>query len=320
MLKHLGVDITNRHNRKCFHTKRNVQLLWLLVSSLETTLVLKLEQMVTVLADQPIGIFDSGVGGLTVLRAMRQLLPNEHLLYLGDTARVPYGTKSVDSVCRYARQAAQLLVDRKIKLLTIACNTASAVAIEQLQDLYQPLPVIGVLVPGAQAACAASNHGKIAVIATESTVRGGAYEKAIRAIEPKASVDQYPCSLLVALAEEGWVDGPIVEAVVQKVLHPVMNGSSTDKPDCLVLGCTHLPVLAEAIGNVMGPTVKIIDSATTTAAAVRQQLSDQGLLRQGGETPTIQFLATDSAERFARVGEIFLGHSLLPTDVEHVDL
>ena len=272
------------------------------------------------LADRPIGIFDSGVGGLTVLHALRDLLPNEHLLYLGDTARVPYGTKSAESVCRYAQQAAQLLVDRKIKLLAIACNTASAVAMAPLQQRYRPLPVVGVLEPGAQAACAASRSGRIAVIATESTVRGGAYEKAILAIRPDAKVDQYPCSLLVALAEEGWVRGPLAEAIVRQYLHPVLQGPSENKPDCLVLGCTHLPVLAEPIGNVLGSSVTMIDSATTTATAVRQQLDEQDLLRQSADPATVQFLATDSAERFARVGGLFLGHTLSPGDVEHVDL
>lgn len=275
---------------------------------------------IDVLADRPIGIFDSGVGGLTVLRALRELLPNERLLYLGDTARVPYGTKSATSVCRYAQQAAQLLVNRQIKLLTVACNTASAVAVEQLQDIFRPLPVIGVIGPGAQAACTSSIDGRIAVIATESTVRGGAYEKAIHAIRPDATVNMYPCSVLVALAEEGWIQGRVVEAAIEEYLQPLLGPAATDKPDCLVLGCTHLPVLAKPIRQVIGPSIAIVDSATTTATAVRKRLIDQNLLRHSNDDPTLQFLATDSTERFAVTGSLFLGHRLSPSDVEHVDL
>lgn len=271
-------------------------------------------------SEQPIGIFDSGVGGLTVLSALRKILPKENLIYLGDTARVPYGTKSDDSVRRYARQTAQLLVDRQIKLLTIACNTASAVAMALLQQLYQPLPVIGVLVPGAQAACATSQSGRIAVLATESTVRGGAYETEMTRIRPEVVVEQFPCSLLVALAEEGWVRGPLAEAIVRQYLNPILNGPTDCRSDCLVLGCTHLPVLTGPIGAVIGSSVTVIDSATTTANAVRQKLEDQDLLRQSDDSGTVHYLATDSAERFAKVGSIFLKNTLLPGDIEHVDL
>ena len=159
----------------------------------------------------PIGVFDSGIGGLTVLRALRRALPKESFIYLGDTARLPYGTKSAASVLRYSLQASELLVTRGIKCLVIACNTAAAVSIEILTERFAPLPVIGVIAPGAEAGCRASRSGHIAVLATEGTVRGGAYQRAIAGIRPAATVVAQACSLFVALAEEGWTEGPIVE-------------------------------------------------------------------------------------------------------------
>jgi len=181
------------------------------------------------LRELPIGIFDSGVGGLTVLRAVRERLPRERFLYLGDTARLPYGTKSAESVRRYSLQAADLLLNRGIKYLLVACNTASAVALDALRERYAPLPVMGVIDPGAEAACAASRSRQIAVVATEGTIRGGAYQRSINARMPDALVVGRACSLFVALAEEGWTDGPIVEAVARRYLdelferHPAVD-------------------------------------------------------------------------------------------------
>jgi len=271
----------------------------------------------------PIGVFDSGVGGLTVLRALREALPHEPLLYLGDTARLPYGSKSAATVVRYAEQAARVLVARGVKLLVIACNTASAVALEHLSEVFRPLPVIGVVDPGAEAACAASTTGEIIVIATEGTVRGGAYERAIRARRAQARVVQTPCPLFVALAEEGWTAGPIAEAIAHRYLDSVLREHPA--ADCLVLGCTHFPVLRAAISAVVGPRLTLVDSAETTARVVAAELAARDLLHPGAERQAgCRFLATDAPDRFARVGAVFMGEalgpSLRPEAVELVDL
>jgi len=268
-----------------------------------------------------VGVFDSGVGGLTVLRALARVLPHEDFLYLGDTARLPYGTKSPESIRRYALQAAALLRERGVKCLVVACNTASAVALDDLAAEFAPVPVLGVVEPGAAAACAATRTGHIAVVATESTVRGGAYQSAIHRRRPDASVAARACPLFVALAEEGWTEGPVVEAVIHRYLDDLFDAGATAHPDTLVLGCTHFPVLASAIRKVLGEQVAIVDSAETTAAALVRVLDAAGLRRPahaaGGR---IRLLATDSAERFARVGGTFLGRPLQPGDVEVVEL
>ncbi len=269
----------------------------------------------------PVGVFDSGVGGLTVLRALARTLPYEDFLYLGDTARLPYGTKSPESIRRYALQAAALLRDRGVKCLVVACNTASAVALGDLAAEFAPVPVLGVVEPGAAAACAATRSGHIAVVATESTVRGGAYQAAIHRLRPDATVVARACPLFVALAEEGWTDGPVVEAVMHRYLDDVFAPAASARPDTLVLGCTHFPVLANSLRSVLGPDVAIVDSAETTAAALAGVLGAAGLRRPddrpGGR---IGLMATDSAERFARVGGTFLGRPLAAGDVEVVDL
>jgi glutamate racemase len=268
-----------------------------------------------------VGVFDSGVGGLTVLRALARALPHEDFLYLGDTARLPYGTKSPESIRRYALQAAALLRERGVKCLVVACNTASAVALADLVAEFVPVPVLGVVEPGAAAACAVTRTAHIAVVATESTVRGGAYQSAIHRRRPDASVAAVACPLFVALAEEGWTDGPVVEAVIHRYLDEPFDAAAPVRPDTLVLGCTHFPVLAPAIRKVLGERVAIVDSAETTAAALVGVLDAAGLRRPahlvGG---CIELLATDSAERFARVGGTFLGRPLQLSDVEVVDL
>jgi len=269
-------------------------------------------------AQLPIGVFDSGVGGLTVLRALRQRLPNEQFIYLGDTARLPYGTKSGDSVLRYSIQAAQFLIQQGIKYLVIACNTASSVAVEPLRQRFAPIPVIGVIGPGSMAGCANSRTGHIAVLATEGTVRGGAYQRAIARLNPDAHVVAQACSLFVALAEEGWTDGAIAEAIA----HRYVDGLFRDDPniDTLLLGCTHFPVLISALSAVVGPSVTIVDSAETTATAVQKELRDRGLLNPGRVSLRPILQATDSPERFARVGSRFLGEAFETSQVELVDL
>lgn len=267
-------------------------------------------------ADLPIGVFDSGVGGLTVLRAIRERLPNESLMYLGDTARLPYGTKSPETVTRYALQATRILVERGIKMLVVACNTASAVALDALRAQYPGTPVVGVVEPGAQAACDATRTGRVVVIGTEGTIRGGAYERAIRGRRPDVRVTGIACPLFVGLAEEGWTRGEVPQAVARAYLGEVLAPDAGDRPDCLVLGCTHFPVLVDVLASLAGPSVTLVDSAATTAAVVAEQVAG-AMAASGGE---LQLLATDATHRFARVGSGFLGHPLDPAGVELVDL
>jgi glutamate racemase len=268
--------------------------------------------------DRPIGVFDSGVGGLTVLRELADALPREELLYLGDTARLPYGTKSAATVSRYAIQASRVLVDRGVKLLVVACNTASALALDDLVEAFPTIDVIGVVRPGAGAACRASQSGRIVVLATEATASHGAYEREIRRIRPDANVTSKACSLFVSLAEEGWTDGGIARAVAAEYLRPVLDPGPA--PDCLVLGCTHFPVLTAAIRSVTGDGIAIVDSAATTANAVARLLDERGLRRTHPSTERPRFLATDSTDRFARVASRFLPAALSPSQIELVDL
>lgn len=272
-------------------------------------------------AEAPIGVFDSGVGGLTVLAALRAALPRERFVYLGDTARVPYGTKSPESVVRYSLQATGALVARGVKAVVVACNTASAVAIDPLRAAHAPLPVHGVIGPGARAAVAASRARRIAVIATEGTVRGGAYLRALRALDPQVAVSQQACALLVALAEEGWTSGKVVDDVLERYLDPLFGpgAPAAARPDALVLGCTHFPPFAAAIAARLGPAVAVVDSAATTAHEMAEHLAAAGLARRAGEG-SARFLVTDGPERFARVAATFLGHPLDPAEVETVDL
>ncbi len=266
----------------------------------------------------PIGIFDSGIGGLTVMRALVARLPNEDFVYLGDTARLPYGTKSGDTVTRYAVQAAAALVRRRVKMLVVACNTASAVALPALEHAFAPTPVIGVIAPGAEAALIAAPAGPIAVIGTEGTVKGGAYVRAIEAHGRAVPVIQQACPLFVSIAEEGLIDGPIAEAIAHRYLAPLL--AAVPKPKAIVLGCTHFPALRETIAKIAGPEIVLVDSAQTTAKAVEAILRERNLARQTRSRTSHSFLATDAPDRFARVGEIFLGSPIDPGQVELVDL
>lgn len=268
--------------------------------------------------DSPIGVFDSGVGGLTVLRALRERMPNESFVYLGDTARLPYGTKSAESVTRYSAQAADFLVRRGIKYLVIACNTASSVAVEALRTRYAPLPVIGVIEPGADAACAASKSGHVAVIATEGTIRGGAYQRQLSRRNAQISVAAQACSLFVALAEEGWTEGAIAEEVSRRYLGELF--ARDPDIDTLLLGCTHFPVLVNALKATIPSGVAIVDSALTTAAHLQADLAARALERQSSARGVTHLLATDGPERFARVGSRFLGETFEASKVELVDL
>jgi len=269
--------------------------------------------------DRPIGVFDSGMGGLTLLRALLARLPNERFVYLGDTARLPYGTKSPETVQAYALQATRLLVSEGVKMVVVACNTASAVALRPLTEALSPVPVIGVIEPGARAGVTTTRNNHIAVIATEGTVKGAAYARAIAALNGNIKVVQQPCQVFVALAEEGWTNSPATRAAAEHYLGPLFKNPSA--PDTLVLGCTHFPVLTETIRKVIGSKVALVDSAETTAIAVADALASGRLgsmsVTNGGGA---RIFATDSPERFARVGAVFLGRPIDAETVELVDL
>ena len=269
----------------------------------------------------PVALFDSGVGGLTVLKALAARLPAEDLIYLGDTARLPYGTKGRDTIIRYTLRAAQTLANSGAKMLVIACNTATAAALPVLREHFAPLPVLGVVEPGAQAAARTSRSGEIVVIATEATITDGAYQRAIARIRPEAHVRGRACTLFVPMAEEGWMDGPLVEGVAWRYLEDLFTPAApAPRPDTLLLGCTHFPLLQAALQNVVGPQVRIVDSAATTAASVNEELARLGLLRAGGRTGDRRFMTTDNRNRFARTGSLFLCGPLKDSDIELVDL
>lgn len=252
-----------------------------------------------------IGVFDSGVGGLTVLKAIMDRLPMESTVYLGDTARVPYGTKSGEVVTKYSLANARALLEYDIKALVVACNTASAVALPAL-EAQLPIPVIGVIVPGAQAAVAATKTKKVAVIGTPGTIASGAYQSALTAAAPEMEVHARPCPLFVPLAEEGWTEGDVPRLVAQKYLGADFLGDV----DTLVLGCTHYPLLASVIQQVVGPKVTLVDSAHATAERLAVVLRERELTRLERGTVERHYLVTDTPNRFLEVGERFLGRKL----------
>lgn len=264
--------------------------------------------------DQAIGVFDSGMGGLTVLRALKQLMPDESFIYLGDTARLPYGTKSPETVIKYATQNAKLLLDRDIKLLVVACNTASTTALGYLQKQFPQIPIIGVLEPSVRMAVEVSQNHHIAILATETTIQSGQYQALIRQLKPEAKVFAQSCGLFVALAEEGFTDGEIALLTVKKYLEPII--SHPHLHDCVILGCTHFPALIKPISKVLGPQINIIDSAHATAKAVQSILEHEQLLSDEGTHRHTTFLVTDSPERFIRVGKTFYGEAI----PDHIEL
>ena len=260
----------------------------------------------------PIGVFDSGIGGLTVVAALHRELPNESILYLGDTARVPYGTKSPDVVRRYALTCSRFLVAQGAKMVVVACNTASAHGIESMRSTLA-VPVVGVIEPGAALAARHSQSGRIGVIGTEGTILSGSYQSAVRALRPEASVVAKPCPLFVPLAEEGLGEHPATRLIAQDYLVPLTR----EGIDTLVLGCTHYPLLAHVIESVLGPQIEVIDSATAVAGAVRDVLREHRLEATHKAEPD-RFYATDVSQRFYRVGRAFLGEAI--AEAHHVDL
>lgn len=270
-------------------------------------------------ASLPIGLFDSGVGGLTVLKALQERLPCENYRFLGDTARLPYGTKGRDTIIRYTLNAAHRLVSvGAVKMLVIACNTATSCALPSLRKVFPDIPVLGVVEPGARAAVRATRTGYIAVLATEATIKGGAYQEAIFRLRPDARVVGRACPLFVPLAEEGLVEGEIAEAVERLYVSGLFEGS--DRPDTVVLGCTHYPLLRKSLARVIGRGVSLVDSAEVTAESVEEYLTGKNLKNPSGVPGETHFMATDNAQRFARTGGIFLGRELSEGDVELVDI
>jgi glutamate racemase len=250
---------------------------------------------------RPIGVFDSGIGGLTVLNELAAALKAEDFIYLGDTARLPYGTKSNEVIIRYSRENSGFLLAKGIKMLVVACNTASAVALAEIsRDTI--VPVIGVIEPGAKAAVKASRSGKIGVIGTEATIASGSYTRAIQALRPGAEIYTRACPLLVPLVEEGWTDNEIAERTVAHYLDSLKASGI----DTLLLGCTHYPLLRGLFERILGPKVKIVDSATATAAAVRERLAALKLARSGA-SGSQSFFVTETPDRFVRVGRRFIG-------------
>lgn len=252
-----------------------------------------------------IGIFDSGVGGLTVLKEIIKSLPQEDTLYLGDTARVPYGTKSPETVTRYSMEITTFLVQRDIKLLVAACNTVSAVSLEALKKKFS-LPIVGVIEPGARRAAAVTKSGKVGVIGTEGTIRSSAYTKAIKRINPEIEVVTRACPLFVPLAEEGWIDNDIARLTAEKYL----RGLRSEGVDTLVLGCTHYPILKDTIAATMGEGVQLVDSAAETARTVAEILRNSGLIRPPAERGNHHYFVTDVPAGFLKVGNRFLGETL----------
>lgn len=269
----------------------------------------------------PIGVFDSGLGGLTVVRAIAEALPGEELVYLGDTARVPYGTRSAHTVIRYARGCGALLAGHGIKMLVVACNTVSAVALDMLR-VELDMPVLGVIEPGARAAVRASASGRIGVIATAGTVGSGAYPRAVASFETRAEVKQLAAPLLVPLAEEGWLEGEVPALVVRKYLGELFAGDA--RMDALVLGCTHYPLLADVIAGEAARAARreiaIVDSGVAAARELRAMLEERALLADERERAALRLMVTDRPGRFAEVASRFLGRDVEGLAVEQVDL
>jgi glutamate racemase len=254
----------------------------------------------------PIGVFDSGIGGLTVVRELERQLPHERIIYFGDTARVPYGPKSPTTVQRYSREISDWLVGEGVKAIVVACNTATAHALPMLRE-YLSVPVVGVVEPGARAAMRATRSRVVGVIGTAGTIASGAYERAIHAIDPAARVVAHACPLFVPLVEEGWLDREATRLIAQEYLEPLAVAGV----DTIVLGCTHYPLLAPLLGEIARPGVRLIDSAAETAAETRRTLREHGLEAPApGTAPAHRFVASDAPDHVLRVGQRFLGSAI----------
>src|SRR5438093_3818223 len=266
--------------------------------------------------ERPIGVFDSGIGGLTVVKALRDLLPDEKIFYLGDTARVPYGGKSASTVERYSLEIADILIEENAKIVVVACNTASSLALPKLEK-HLPVAVIGVIRPGARAAVADTRNDHIGVIGTRATIKSGAYERELRALNPNIRISVRACPLLVPLIEEAWLDDELTDRVIGRYLEPLVR----EGIDTLVLGCTHYPLLIDALSRALGEKVKLVDSARNCATAVQELLDREQLRTPSGTSGDLEVTLTDLPDSFLHVardalqldiGEVHLRDMLHP--------
>jgi len=253
----------------------------------------------------PIGVFDSGLGGLTVVKQILLHLPNESIIYFGDTARLPYGTKSISTVHKFSLQIARFLQDQGVKIIVVACNTASSLALNVIKE-NTAVPVLGVIEPGVSAALRVSKSKSIGVIGTTATILSGAYEKILKKLDPAVNVNSVACPLFVPLVEEGWEQSDVAEMIARKYLDQIIN----TEIDTLILGCTHYPILKDVLHKVISDRVKIIDSSVEIAREVHSLLEMQNLLRGQVEKPHHQFYVSDRPQRFEEIAERFLGESL----------
>jgi glutamate racemase len=260
-------------------------------------------------SNRPIGIFDSGIGGLTVLKEIIENLPHENTIYLGDTARVPYGIRSPETVIKYSFENTKFLCTRNIKLLIIACNTASSISLDAIKNSIS-IPVIGVIAPGARAAVKATRNKRVGIIGTDATIMSNAYTHVIKALDERIEVYGLPCPLFVPLVEEGWTEGNIATLVARKYLKNIKKKDI----DTLVLGCTHYPLLKTVISKVMGRSIRLIDSAVETSQEIKTTLERLTIIRKEKARPARKFYVTDAPEKFLKLGERFLGKK-----IEHIE-
>lgn len=265
------------------------------------------------MVESPIGIFDSGVGGLTVVSELFRILPQEDIIYFGDTAHLPYGSKSKEAVTRFSLDIVNFLKAQKVKIVIVACNTASSFALSRLREKID-LPVIGVIEPGAQAAIDTTRNFKIGIIGTEGTIKSRAFEEALKKINRDVKIFSQACPLFVPLVEEGWLDEPETSQIAEKYLSPLKDKGI----DTLILGCTHYPLLKELLSRIMGQGVSLIDTAEATAKAVKKSLGEKNLLRKGNHKPVYKFFVSDDPEKFLQLGMRFLGKGI--DKAERVDL
>jgi len=262
---------------------------------------------------RPIGVFDSGIGGLTVVKEIMEQLPNESIVYFGDTARVPYGTKSKETITRYSFQCIKFLLEKKVKAIVVACNTASAASLDIIKESFD-IPIVGVVEPGAIAACEVTKLNRIGIIGTESTVSSGAYEKEINVINNDVKMVLRACPLFVPIAEEGWQDTEIAKLTARQYLEDLKQKGI----DALVMACTHYPLLEKTIGEVMGADIKLVNPAFETAKALKKELQHLGIQSKGSKAAAYEFYVSDNPVKFKKVGENFLSKPV--SHVQKIDI
>ncbi|MBM7582416.1 glutamate racemase [Caldicoprobacter guelmensis] len=254
---------------------------------------------------RPIGVFDSGLGGLTVMKELMAQLPYENIIYFGDTARLPYGTRSRETIIKYSMQCIRFLLTQNIKVVVIACNTASSMALDAVREVFD-IPIIGVVKPGAAAAVKATRNGRVGIIGTEATVQSGSYARAIASLDSHIQTRSIACSLFVPIVEEGWSDTPIAYLTAERYLGPLKEWGA----DTLILGCTHYPLLMDTISKVMGPDVILVNPAIGTALEVKRILEQRDMLNKSGQEPEYLYYLSDFSQRFKQIGSRFLNREI----------